>query len=44
MWDEEIVIRCPACGSVLIDEQEETELWECRYCRGVFLVDWERVI
>jgi ribosomal protein L37AE/L43A len=31
-------LPCPGCGSLLTGETEERSLWECRYCRCVFLV------
>ncbi|MDD1711569.1 MAG: hypothetical protein LUQ69_00180 [Methanoregulaceae archaeon] len=31
-------LPCPGCGSLLTGETGERLLWECRYCRAVFLV------
>jgi hypothetical protein len=44
MWEEDVMIRCPACGSILVEENQDTGLWEFRYCRCVFLVDWGRTV
>jgi hypothetical protein len=31
-------LPCPGCGSLLTGETDQRRLWECRYCRSVFLV------
>jgi ribosomal protein L37AE/L43A len=31
-------LPCPGCGSLLTGETDQRLLWECRYCRAVFLV------
>ena len=31
-------LPCPGCGSLLTGETDQRPLWECRYCRAVFLV------